>query len=482
MSPFQKFIANISWTVLGKIAVQIVLFTVSILLTRYLGKKSLGDYATLLVIPVFMRLLNSFGFEALINTKLPALNIRDSSGSEGRYLVSRLLALRLTTTFLFCFLIYYCLPFYLNLIDRPEFIKFRWVLIFYFVAITFDSILSTLFMTLLRFKLLVKIETLSALINLIFLIIFIRFDYGIYGVLYAYITSLVISCLLYLILARDQYLGPIKKPKCDNMRHLAWVSYGIAFLSFGLMTQSDVLMMSFFKISVENIGLYHLASGLTATMVFLLSGVAPMALSLFSEEFEKDGTKGLGSLYCKIVGLSSYLTVPIYVFCIFNAEILINFIYGTSFKEAYVALIIFAAFSGIQTALGNNFSISTLYVIQKRNAAIRTTVEGSILNIVLNFFLIPAIGMLGAVIATGVTMIYMIARQLKIISKEMKITPVFPVIGQCFFYCLLASILPLLLARMDFNHLVTNLILYLIALILILIWVKPFSHLKSILN
>ena len=85
MSPFQKFIANISWTVLGKIAVQIVLFTVSILLTRYLGKKSLGDYATLLVIPVFMRLLNSFGFEALINTKLPALNIRDSSGSEGRY-------------------------------------------------------------------------------------------------------------------------------------------------------------------------------------------------------------------------------------------------------------------------------------------------------------------------------------------------------------------------------------------------------------
>ncbi|SVC59718.1 uncharacterized protein METZ01_LOCUS312572, partial [marine metagenome] len=252
--------------------------------------------------------------------------------------------------------------------------------------------------------------------------------------------------------------------------------------SFGLMTQSDVLMMSFFKVSVENIGLYHLASGLTATMVFLLSGVAPMALSLFSEEFEKDGTKGLGSLYCKIVGLSSYLTVPIYVFCIFNAEILINFIYGTSFKEAYVALIIFAAFSGIQTALGNNFSISTLYVIQKRNAAIRTTVEGSILNIVLNFFLIPAIGMLGAVIATGVTMVYMIARQLKIISKEMKITPVFPVIGQCFFYCLSASILPLISTIMGFNHLITNLILYLITLIVILIWVKPFSHLKSILN
>ena len=142
----------------------------------------------------------------------------------------------------------------------------------------------------------------------------------------------------------------------------------------------------------------------------------------------------------------------------------------------------FATFSGIQTALGNNFSISILYVIQKRNAAIRTTVEGSILNIVLNFFLIPVIGMPGAIIATGVTMIYKIGRQLKIISEEMKITPVFPVIGQCFLYCLLASIPPLIFTMMGLDHLITNLFLYLITLIVILIWVKPFSHLRSILN
>ena len=482
MSPFQKFIANISWAVLGKIVVQILLFAISILLTRYLGKKSLGDYATLLVIPVFIRLLNSFGFETLINTKLPALNIRDSSGAEGRYLVGRLLAFRFMTTVVFCFLIYYCLPYYLYLIHRPEFIEFRWVLIFYFVAITFDSILSTLFMTLLRFKALLKIETLGALLNLILLIIFIRLDYGIYGILYAYITSLAITGLLYLILARDQYLGSTQKPECGDMRHLAWVSYGIAFLGFGLMTQSDVLMMSFFEVNSEDIGLYHLATGLTGTMVFLLAGVAPMALSLFSEAFEKDGVEGLGSLYCKIVGLSSYLTVPIYVFCLFNADILISFIYGPVFKEASLALIIFSAFSGIQTALGNNFSVSTLYVIHKRNVAIRTTVEGSILNIGLNLFLIPAAGMLGAVTATGTTMVYMILRQLKIISTEMKIAPVFPVIGQCFLYCLLASIPTLILTWVHLGHLITNLILYLATLVTILIWVKPFSHLESILN
>ena len=161
---------------------------------------------------------------------------------------------------------------------------------------------------------------------------------------------------------------------------------------------------------------------------------------------------------------------------------MISFIYGPVFKEASLALIIFSAFSGIQTALGNNFSVSTLYVIHKRNVAIRTTVEGSILNIGLNLFLIPAAGMLGAVTATGTTMVYMILRQLKIISTEMKIAPVFPVIGQCFLYCLLASIPTLILTWVHLGHLITNLILYLVTLATIIIWVKPFSHLESILN
>jgi O-antigen/teichoic acid export membrane protein len=482
LTPFQKFIENISWTVLGKVLVQVILFTISILLTRYLGKKNLGDYATLLVIPVFIRLLNCFGLETLIGAKLPALNIHDYSGAEGRYLICRLLAFRFTTTLVFCALIYYCLPFYLNLINRPEFIEFRWVLIFYFAVITIDSFLSTLFMTLLRFKFLVKVESLGALLNLIFLIIFIRLDYGIFGILYAYIISLVFTSLIYLIVSQDQYLGSKKIPRLEGMKHLAWVSYGITFLSFGLMTQSDVLLMNFFEVDMEQVGLYYLATGLTGTMVFLLSGVAPMALSLFSETFSKDGLDKLGKLYCQIVGFSSYLTVPVYMFCIFNSSLLINFIYGSAFEEASLALIIFAAFSGIQTALGTNFTVSTLYVIQKPNKAIRTLVEGSILNIVLNFFLIPFFGMPGAILATGITMIYMILRQLKIISNYMKISPAFPVIGKCFLYCLLASMPPLILTLLNLGHLITNLLLYLTILATILIWIKPFSHLWPIFN
>ena len=110
------------------------------------------------------------------------------------------------------------------------------------------------------------------------------------------------------------------------MGHLAWAAYGIGLFGFGVMTQSDVLLMNYFQISRGDVGLYHLATGLGATLPFLLAGIAPMALSLFSETYAKDVVKGLGNLYCKIVGFASYLTIPVYVFCAIKCSFFATFV------------------------------------------------------------------------------------------------------------------------------------------------------------
>ncbi len=475
MSSFQKFIANVGWTALGKTGVHVILFVISILLTRYLGKERLGVYATLLVIPVLIRLLTSFGFETLINKKLPELNIHDSTGAEGRYLIGRLLIFRFVITLCFCILMYLFLPDYLDFIHDPKLIEFRWALILYFVVITIDSMLSTLFMTLLRFQTLAKTEILGGLLNLALLVLFIRLDYGIYGVLYAYILSASSTSIIFMVLARKQYLGPVKKPAWDDTGHLAWVSYGISFLGFGLMTQSDVLLLNYFQVGRADIGLYHLATGLAAAMSFLLAGVAPMALSLFSETYSKEGIKSLGHLYCQIVGFASYLTIPVYVFCIFNASHMVDALYGSAFLEGARPLEIYAIFAGIQTALGINFTLSCLYVIRRRDIAFRSTAEGTVLNIGLNLILIPLFGMMGAITATGVVMVYMVLRQLHAISTEMEIAPVFPVIGRCFLYCLVASIPCLILSWMHYGHLIINLLVYLTVGVALIIYMKPFN-------
>ena len=476
MSLFNKFIANVGWTTSGKLVTQILLFAVSIFLTRYLGKERLGDYATLLVIPVFIRLLNTFGFETLINKYLPELNVKDSSGAQGKYLVSRLLALRILTTFGFCILMYLFLPYYFDIINYQNLVGFRWVLIFYFIVITVDSLLSTLFMTLLRFKTLVKTEIAGAIMNLLLLILFIRLDYGIYGVLYAYIVSTSVTNIIYLFLARKLWLFPTtKKPDIDDIGQSAWVSYGMGLMGFGLMTQSDVLLMNYFNVDRGDIGLYHLSTGFGGALAFLLAGVAPMAFSLFSETYTKNGIKSLENLYCQIVGFASYLTIPINIFCVLNASHVINFIYGPVFIEGKNALATYVSFAGIQTALGINFTVSCLFVINKQKMALRSTVEGGILNIVLNLVMIPTFGMMGAITATGIVMVYVVVRQLKVIANEMEITRIFPFIGKCSLYCLAASIPPLILSELNVGSLMLNLFLYLVTLIGLLIYIKPFN-------
>jgi O-antigen/teichoic acid export membrane protein len=456
--------------------VQITLFAISILITRTLGKERLGIYATLLVIPAFVRLLNQFGLETLINKKLPELNVEDPSGNQGRYLVRRLLLVRLLSSLVFCGLIYFFLPHYLDFIHMPELLDYRTALILYFLVITVESLLSTLFMARLRYKIVSMVETSSAILNLVLLGVFISLGYGILGVLYAYILAVCLSIFAYLILSVKDLQGESAQPEIKEMKHLAWTSYGISLLSFGLMTQSDILLMNYFHVEHANIGYYHLVTSLGLMAGFVLTGVGPLALSIFSEVYAVESYDGLARSWRQIVGFSAFLTIPIHVFIFFNADVLITFIFGAQFLPAAPLLTFYIGFLGLSVVLGTNFTVSTLFVLHRRDTAMRSTVEGSALNVGLNLILIPQYGVTGALGATGAVMVYMVLRQLWVIQQEMDIRPVFPILGKGFLLSLAAIVPVLVLSLLIESHLILNGVVYLIAFFSLLGWQKPFTQ------
>jgi O-antigen/teichoic acid export membrane protein len=476
LSSFHRFITNIFWTVFGKFCVQITLFAISILITRTLGKERLGIYATLLVIPAFVRLLNQFGLETLINKKLPELNVEDPNGNQGRYLVRRLLLVRLVSSLVFCGLIYFFLPHYFDFIHMPELLDYRTALILYFLVITVESLFSTLFMTRLRYKIVSMVETSSALLNLVLLGVFISLGYGIMGVLYAYILAVCLSIFAYLILSVKDLQGESAQPELKEMKHLAWASYGISLLSFGLMTQSDIVLMNYFHVEHANIGYYHLVTSLGLMAGFVLTGVGPLALSIFSEVYAVESYGGLARSWRQIVGFSAFLTIPIYVFIFFNADVLITFIFGAQFMPAAPLLTFYIGFLGLSVVLGTNFTVSTLFVLHRRDTAMRSTVEGSALNVGLNLMLIPKYGVTGALGATGAVMVYMVLRQLWVIQQEMDIRPVFPVLGKGLLFSLAAIVPAFVLSRLIESHLILNGVVYLIVFFSLLSWQKPFTQ------
>ena len=165
-----------------------------------------------------------------------------------------------------------------------------------------------------------------------------------------------------------------------------------------------------------------------------------MAFSILSESYTRNSLDGMSKIWCQVVGFASFLTVPIFVFAFFNAEPLIQFIYGEQFKEAGAALAFYIIFLGIATILGVDFVTSTLFILERRDTVIWSNVEGSFLNICLNLILIPLYEEIGALVATGTSMIYMVLRQLYIIQKQMDTTPILPVLGKSLLFSFLAVI------------------------------------------
>ena len=479
MSSFQRFISNISWNFFGKVCVQILLFGVSVLLARYLGKEKLGVYATLLVVPTFVRLLNQFGLEFLINKKIPELNVLDPSGKQSRYLIKSLLAIRAGTSVFFSILIYAGLPYYLDFIGAPELVEYRLVLILYFLVICFNSLLSTLFMTQLRYRVVSITEIGCAFLNLIFLAGFIFQDWGIKGVLYAYIISTSINIIIYFGLAWNGIKGEVHAPDFKEMYSLGGATYLTALLSLGLITQADVLLMNYFQVQSSGIGFYHLATGLGGMLAFVLVGVGPLALSIFSEIYTRGAEKELSQIWCQIVGFVSFLTVPIFVFAFFHAESLISFVYGEQFRQAGDLLSLYIIFVGSATILGLDFVTSTLFVMHRRNTVVRINVEGSVLNIGLNLLLIPIYKENGAVVATGFAMLYMVGRQLFVIQKNIDISQVWPIIGRCLLFSIIAVIPTQVLDFFILDHIFGSIFIFAFTFLITLAGFKPFTKTQA---
>ena len=139
-------------------------------------------------------------------------------------------------------------------------------------------------------------------------------------------------------------------------------------------------------------------------------------------------------------------------------------------------LTFYIGFLGLSVVLGTNFTVSTLFVLHRRDTAMRSTVEGSALNVGLNLMLIPQYGVTGALGATGAVMVYMVLRQLWVIQQEMDIRPVFPVLGKGFLLSLAAIVPVFVLSGLIESHLILNGVVYLIAFFSLLSWQKPFTQ------
>jgi O-antigen/teichoic acid export membrane protein len=171
-------------------------------------------------------------------------------------------------------------------------------------------------------------------------------------------------------------------------------------LMLGILDSPDVV--AGLSTNSAQIGVYHTAFKLSMFATIGLMAVKSIASPKFAELYKKNDIKALQKVTHQSTKLIFWTTLPLVVVFMFFSDFLMG-LFGEEFKVGVFAFIVLSfgrvvvSFSG---AAGNLLQMCGRQVIFMNVAII-----GSIINIILNFSLIPIYGINGSAIATMVSIV-----------------------------------------------------------------------------
>ncbi|MEN8215675.1 MAG: flippase [Pseudomonadota bacterium] len=183
-----------------------------------------------------------------------------------------------------------------------------------------------------------------------------------------------------------------------------WIKNAVPFLLINgmqiLYIQTDILMIGMIK-GMNDVGLYHIAT--RGAMIIAIISVAvniplaPTIAHLFSQgEFTR-----LQKIVTLVTRATVLSTLPLVLILLIFGQTLIVFIFGDKFIGAWEAFAILVSAQFIYLLMGPRETLLSM------TAYVNYTVIGlmitTILNILLNYVLIPIWGITGAAIATAIS-------------------------------------------------------------------------------
>ena len=182
-----------------------------------------------------------------------------------------------------------------------------------------------------------------------------------------------------------------------------------------LMGWSDILMLSFFK-TTKDIGIYNSSLKLAALSGITLIAINAIATPKFVEFYSKNDIEGLKETVKKSTKMIFSLTTPVlFVLIVFSKKILLFL--GDEFVVGYLALVYLCISRFI-----NAISGSVGYIMQmtdQQKTYQNVIIIAFLINLALNFILIPEYSYNGAAIASSVAMIFWNVTLVFLIKKRL---------------------------------------------------------------
>ena len=225
------------------------------------------------------------------------------------------------------------------------------------------------------------------------------FGYGVAGLVGGFVAGLLIATIIELRFFDLRFT----RFEWRHVKSLSAFSFWLFLTSTGVLlyTYADSIMIGYFLTNAD-VGVYRVVFQFTTVAVIATNALRATLWPKVSRWSKIGEMKNIEESLSRAFSYSLILAVPVFTGGILLGDRLLYFFYGAEFAKGYPVLIIL-----LFTQIINVFQFFfTMYLgaLDRQKESFKVTAVAVTANIVLNLLLIPLIGIMGAAIATIVTM------------------------------------------------------------------------------
>jgi len=407
---FNEILSGSMWTFGAKIISVLFGFVLYFIITRYYGAESMGTFSIINSVLMIALLFSLHGTNTAILRFIPE-HITKYSKESSLNIFRQMLYIVLFFSLVVSFLIYINSDFIANYFFHDQTLIPLLSLAVFFII--FQAI-GTLNMEALRAFKSVKIYALmqifSPLSKLIILLlltgIYYQLNNPIYALLYSHLALVMVSIIALWFVFKDKKTidqNDNKIVKYIKIKDLFSISFPMFLTSamYIVMSQTDILMLGSLA-TMSDVGVYAVVVKLATLTVFILTSINAIVAPKFSELYHSSKIEELKNIAQKSSKLMFWGSLPVIIVNIFFGLFILQ-LFGDEFARGYYALLFLSIGYFVNSLVGSVGYLLNMSGHQK--ALNKIVIFGGLVNIILNYLLIPIYGIYGAAFASMISMI-----------------------------------------------------------------------------
>lgn len=193
------------------------------------------------------------------------------------------------------------------------------------------------------------------------------------------------------------------EPDSDKIRKFGFSLWLTNLATYGLATQIDILLIAGLLGDQAMVSFYNVPFFFLVKVITFVTGWQAIILPATTKVFEMHGLQGLRNQFKLYSQINLFFLLPLFVFIMAHAENILGLFFGEVYRLTASNLIVMTLFATFSVFMAANISQPFLYVLNRQNIVLSLRITAGLINILLGLWLIPKVGVMGAVLGTGVS-------------------------------------------------------------------------------